>query len=226
RAVRQRVQLDAVDADAYERLRPGYSKDAVAWLLNMVTRGHDGLVADVAAGTGKLARMLAGAGVAVIAVEPSAGMRTVLRSVTRVPVIAAIAEALPFANSTLGCVCAAQAFHHLHSARAIPELHRVVAPGGHLALVWNVYEGSDLLKQAIDRIIDRYIDPGWPPAVFGDWRAALDGTPLFEAVESRAFEHPHRLPAGGGAPLVLPSPAAAPPPPARPRACAHDSAGP
>ena len=53
-------------------------------MLNMVTHGHDGLVADMAAGTGKLTRMLAGAGVAVIAVEPSAAMRTVLRSVTRV----------------------------------------------------------------------------------------------------------------------------------------------
>jgi hypothetical protein len=96
--------FDAVDADDYESLRPGYSGDAVAWLLNMVTRGHDGLVADVAAGTGKLTRMLASAGVAAIAVEPSAAMRTVLRSVTRVPVIAAIAEALPLANGAFACV--------------------------------------------------------------------------------------------------------------------------
>jgi SAM-dependent methyltransferase len=129
--------FDAVDADDYERLRPGYSEDAVAWLLTTAPRTHDGLVADVAAGTGKLTRMLAVAGVAAIAVEPSAAMRTVLRSVTRVPVIAAIAEALPLANSTLGCMCVAQAFHHLDHARALPELHRVLAPGGHLALLWN-----------------------------------------------------------------------------------------
>jgi hypothetical protein len=53
--------FDAVDPDDYERLRPGYSEVAGARLLNMVTRGHDGLVADVAAGTGKLTRMLAAA---------------------------------------------------------------------------------------------------------------------------------------------------------------------
>jgi len=46
----------AVDADAYERLRPGYSAHAVAWLINTAMRVHDGLVAD---GTGKLTRMLA-----------------------------------------------------------------------------------------------------------------------------------------------------------------------
>jgi SAM-dependent methyltransferase len=162
-------------------------------------------VADVAAGTGKLTRMLAGAGVALIAVEPSVAMRTVLRDVTRVPVIAAVAEALPFVNSTLACACVAQAFHHLDHSRALAELHRVLAPGGHLALVWNVYADTDPVKQSMDKIIDRYIDPGWPAAVFGDWRVALDGTPLGEAVESRSFQHPHRVPAVGIAPLLLTS---------------------
>jgi SAM-dependent methyltransferase len=112
---------------------------------------HDGLVADVAAGTGKLSRMLTDGGVAAVAVEPSARMRTLFRSMTRVPVVAAIAEALPFANSTLACVCVAQAFHHLHPARAIPELHRVLGPGGHLALVWNLHEATDQLKQGLLR---------------------------------------------------------------------------
>jgi SAM-dependent methyltransferase len=122
--------FDAVDANDYERLRPGYSEDAVAWLLTTAPRARTGRVADVAAGTGKLTRMLADAGVAAIAVEPSATMRAVLRSVTLVPVIAAIAEALPLANGALACVCVAQAFHHLDLARVVPELHRVVAPGG------------------------------------------------------------------------------------------------
>jgi hypothetical protein len=74
-----------------------------------------------------------------------------------------------------------------------------------LALVWNVYQDTDPLKQAMDRIIDRYIDPRWPAAVFGDWRAALDRTPLFEHRGSRSFEHPHRLPANDLATLLLTS---------------------
>jgi hypothetical protein len=52
--------FDAVDADAYESLRPGYSKDAVAWLLTTATCAHGSLVADVAAGTGKLTLRLGG----------------------------------------------------------------------------------------------------------------------------------------------------------------------
>jgi SAM-dependent methyltransferase len=73
-------------------------------------------VADVAAGTGKLTRVLAPADVAVTAIEPSAALRTVLRSVTHVPVIAAVAEALHFANGALARVCVGQTFHHLDPA--------------------------------------------------------------------------------------------------------------
>jgi SAM-dependent methyltransferase len=197
--------FDAVDADHHERLDRVIRRKSSRGCSSPHCAPHDGLVADVAAGTGKLTRMLADGGVAAIAVEPSARMCAVLRSVTRVPVIAAVAEALPFANNTLACVCVAQAFHHLHSARAIPELHRVLAPGGYLALVWNVHEATDPLKQAMDRVIDRYVDRAWPAAVFGDSRAALDSTSWFDAVESRSFEHPHRLPALDLSTLLLTS---------------------
>jgi len=134
-----------------------------------------------------------------------AAMRTVLRSVTRVPVIAAIAEALPVVNSTLVCVCVAQAFHRLHSAQAIPELHRVLVSGGHLALVWNLHKSTEPLNQAMDRIIGCYVDRGSLAAVFGDSRAALGSTSRFDAVKSRSFEHPHRLPANALADLLLTS---------------------
>jgi hypothetical protein len=51
--------FDAVNPDDYEGLRPGYPEDAVAWLVTMAPSAHNRLVADVAAGTGKLTRMLA-----------------------------------------------------------------------------------------------------------------------------------------------------------------------
>lgn len=98
----------------------------------------------------------------------------------------------------------------------------VLTPGGHLALVWNHYESTDPLKRAMDRVIDRYIDPAWPAAVFGDWRAALDGTPLFEPMESRSFEHPHRLPANDMAALLLTSAYVASLPSEVRRACANE----
>ena len=38
--------------------------------------------------------------------------------------------------------------------------------------------------------IDRYGAPGWPSAAFGDWRAALHGTPRFAGVASRSSSIP------------------------------------
>ena len=46
-------------ADAYERGRPTYPADAVAWLAGALGIAPGRVVADVAAGTGKFTRLVA-----------------------------------------------------------------------------------------------------------------------------------------------------------------------
>ncbi|MGH9261526.1 MAG: class I SAM-dependent methyltransferase, partial [Acidimicrobiales bacterium] len=62
-------------ADLYERARPGYPDDAVAWM----TGGTPIRVLDLGAGTGKLTRSLAEAGHDVVAV-PSQAMLAQLQA--------------------------------------------------------------------------------------------------------------------------------------------------
>jgi len=125
-------------AEAYEQARPSYSADAVAWLVEQLGITPGATVCDLAAGTGKLTRVLVPAGAALLAVEPVEGMRTVLhRELPAVPVAAAVAEALPFADGALDAVTVAQAFHWFDRPRAYAELARVLRPGGGLSLVWN-----------------------------------------------------------------------------------------
>ena len=121
--------------DAYERGRPSYPADAVA----TAATGGDGLAVEVGAGTGKFTRLLAGHRPRIVAVEPVAAMRArLLGSVPAgVAVVAATAEALPLVDGAAGLVVAAQAFHWFANATALAELHRVLAAGGRLALVWN-----------------------------------------------------------------------------------------
>jgi SAM-dependent methyltransferase len=157
----------------------------------------------VAAGTGKLTGVLVAAGLEVVAVEPSASMAS-LMSRERIAVVRAVAESLPFAAATFGCLTVAQAFHHLDVPKALTEARRVLAPGGHLAMVWNVY-ADDPLKRAIDRIIDRWIDPAWPTAVSGRWRDALAHFKGFTPGATASFEHPHRLSANDLVRLYLTS---------------------
>ncbi len=122
-------------AARYERGRPPYPPAAVDWLLPPGAR-H---VLDLGAGTGKLTRHLLQRGLNVVAVEPSEGMRQELAKVVPgVPALEGTAERIPLADGAVDAVVAGQAWHWVDPARAVPEVARVLAPGGTLGLVWNI----------------------------------------------------------------------------------------
>lgn len=68
-------------AKAYERGRPGYSPQAVSWLAAQLGLASGVRVLDLAAGTGKLTRLLTSTGASVVAVEPIDEMRAALADV-------------------------------------------------------------------------------------------------------------------------------------------------
>jgi SAM-dependent methyltransferase len=122
-------------AGAYERGRPPYPPEAIDWLLPAGARQ----VLDLGAGTGKLTRQLSGRGLAVTAVEPSPGMREQLRQAVPGAVVhAGTAEQIPLAGHSVDAVLVAQAWHWVDPLRAVPEVARVLRPGGRLGLLWNV----------------------------------------------------------------------------------------
>jgi SAM-dependent methyltransferase len=96
-------------------------------------------VLDLGAGTGKLTRQLHQRGLEVIAVEPSAGMREQLaRAVPGVALLEGAAESIPLPDGSVDAVLVAQAWHWVDPRRALPEVARVLKPGGRLGLVWNI----------------------------------------------------------------------------------------
>ncbi|HEV2798773.1 MAG TPA: class I SAM-dependent methyltransferase [Nocardioides sp.] len=121
-------------AEAYDRGRPTYPAEAVAWL----TGGEAKVVLELGAGTGKLTRQLVDAGHAVFATDPDEAMLEVLRE--RVPEVSArvaVAEDLPANDRSVDVVVVAQAFHWFDHEVALAEIARVLKPGGHVALMWN-----------------------------------------------------------------------------------------
>ncbi|MBG6239319.1 SAM-dependent methyltransferase [Mycetocola sp. CAN_C7] len=126
-------------ADVYAASRPGYPQDAVDWLVPSDAR----TVLDLGAGTGKLTTLLARSGREVIAVDPSADMLARLTaSAPDVEVHVGTAESIPLPDASVDAVTVAQAWHWVDAARAVPEVARVLRPGGTLGLVWNTRDES------------------------------------------------------------------------------------
>jgi ubiquinone/menaquinone biosynthesis C-methylase UbiE len=141
-------------ADAYERGRPGYPEEAMAWIAERVGIGPGRDVLDLAAGTGKLTRALVPFGGRVIAVEPIDAMREQLfRALPDVDAFDGTAEAIPLPDGSVDAVTCGQAFHWFRIEEALREIHRVLRPGGALALVWNMRDLSDPLQARIQEII-------------------------------------------------------------------------
>ena len=129
-----------VDPGRYDSVRPDYPVAAVAWMLgnpSVVLR-----VLDLAAGTGKLTRVLLDLGHEVVAVDPSGPMLDELDAGhgagdPRAEVLRGSAEDVPLPASCVDAVTVGQAWHWVRPQAAAVEVARVLRPGGVLGLAWN-----------------------------------------------------------------------------------------
>ena len=183
-------------ADVYERGRPEYPADAIAWLVEQLDLRPGRTVLDLGAGTGKLTRALVPAGARVIAVEPGEQMLARLRRV--LPDVEALvggAEAIPLDDGSVDAVVVGSAFHWFRHDEAVPEIHRVLSPGGAVALIWNSRNRERPLQQEISELIKPLVPPDRPTA--GRSATELTESGLFALIEQRNFPFVQRLDADG-----------------------------
>lgn len=144
---------------------------------------------DLAAGTGKLTRQLVPTGADLVAVEPVEGMRRKLaETVPGVQTLDGTAERIPLGEGSVDTVLCAQAFHWFDGERALAEIHRVLRPGGALALIWNVRDEAVEWERRLSALLKR-IESGAPRKRWGRWREAFEQTTLFTPLEERRFRH-------------------------------------
>ena len=178
-------------AETYERGRTGWPDGVV--------EGVDGSVAlDLAAGTGKLTRLLVERFDRVVAVEPLDAMRTVGAAVVREAEWRdGTAEALPLPNASLDAAFVAEAFHWFDSERAVAELARVLRRGGTLVLAFTVWDGDDFsprlpeeAEDAIRTASRKTGRTGAPKIGSGEWRQGFEAAPFTELEQLDVpFEH-------------------------------------
>jgi SAM-dependent methyltransferase len=181
----------ARSVEAYERARPEYPPEAIAFLARELDLRPGRRVVDLAAGSGKLSRPLAKLGCEVIAVEPVDEMRAAIGP--GIEALAGTAEAMPLADDSADAVTVGQAFHWFDGPKALAEIERVLRPGGALALVWNrrPVESSEL-HAAISEIMAPYRGDA-PSHGSGAWRDTFAGRGLRE----ERFDFVQRLDADG-----------------------------
>jgi SAM-dependent methyltransferase len=179
-------------AKDYVKYRPGYPPAAIDAILTGLGDPRQLVAADVGAGTGISARLLADRGVRVIAVEPGEVMRAAAAPHPHVTWVAGLAQATGLAGASAGLVLCAQSFHWFHTRDAVAEVARILKPGGRLAIMWNRRSTSDPLtagyRQAILDVGGEVVAERMPfrPRI-------VDEDGLFTAPERRAFANGQRL---------------------------------
>jgi len=185
-------------AEAYERARPDYPVTAVRHIARVFDLGPGRTVLDLGSGTGKFTRSLLSLGAAVVAIEPTRGMREVFeRTLSQVAVHDGTAEAMPIPDAFADAVVSAQAFHWFRPRPALREIRRVLRPGGGLALVWNTRDDAVRWSRRLTEIVEarRGAAPVWRESAAGGFRRIVlarefsDRGSGFTRLRHRAFRH-------------------------------------
>jgi len=125
-------------AALYDEVRPGYPDSIFKFLVAHVPAPAQ--VLEVGAGTGQATLPLVRRGYAVTAVEPGPAMAAVLRDKltgTSARVVNATFETAQLHRDRFALAVTAMSFHWLDHPVALPKLHRLLQPNGHLAILGN-----------------------------------------------------------------------------------------
>lgn len=145
-------------AQDYARYRPTYPPEAIATLLADLGDPTTLAAADVGAGTGISARLLGDRGLTVWAIEPNRAMREVAIPHPQVTFQATTAEATGLPDQSVHLVTCCQSFHWFRSDVALAEFHRILKPGGRVALMWNERTPDDVFTEQYEALIHKVSD--------------------------------------------------------------------
>lgn len=145
----------------YARYRPSYPPEVLDLLESECGLATGAPVADVGSGTGILSRLLLERGARVHGVEPNREMREaaerLLSGYERFTSVDGTAEDTTLPGASMDLITAGQAFHWFDHEAARREFGRILAPGGHVAIIWNSpsYDASEFMRD-YRRILEEF----------------------------------------------------------------------
>jgi SAM-dependent methyltransferase len=177
-------------AEDYERGRPGWPER----VADVAGLPHDAVVLDLAAGTGKLTRVLVRRFARVIAVEPDDALRALIRDAET---LAGSAEKIPLPDASVDGIFCAEAFHWFDAPHAVVEIRRVVRPGGSVVVCFNTDAGEteprwpDEARAVIEHHRPSGEIGGRHLVEAGTWRDAFAADSAFEPLRFETARHDH-----------------------------------
>ncbi|MBN3767755.1 class I SAM-dependent methyltransferase [Burkholderia sp. Ac-20365] len=180
-------------ANTYVKGRPDYPPELAGWLKGDLALAPGKTAVDLGAGTGKFTPRLIETGAHVIAVEPVAQMREkITAALPQVDAREGTAQRLPLDDASVDAVLCAQSFHWFATREALAEIRRVLKPGGHLGLVWNVRDARVPWVAQLDAIVNAR-EGDAPRYHSGAWRNVFPAEG-FGALEELHLPHGHTGP--------------------------------
>ncbi|HEX8074424.1 MAG TPA: class I SAM-dependent methyltransferase [Thermoleophilaceae bacterium] len=188
-------------ADEYESHRPGWPPEAVERALSALGLEDGATVVDLAAGTGKLTRVLAPRAARVVAVEPLDDMRRrIAAAAPGAEVVEGAAQDIPLDDACADALFAAEAFHWFAGPDAVAEIARVVRPGGGIVLLWNLHDwGPEPWLEGVGGVMSDVLAGVLPSANRHEpenWEHAFEGSP-FGPFERFHVRHEQRTDVAG-----------------------------
>ena len=183
-------------AQDYAKFRPDYPGAAIDALLRGLAGPAEPTAADVGAGTGILSALVAARGVRVLAIEPNAAMRAAAVPHALISWRDGTAEATGLPAASVELVMCAQAFHWFRQRDAIAEFHRILRPGGRLAIMWNNRDPDDTLTRSYIEAI-RAVNGEHPIERRAFEPAVVDADGLFTPPRLESFAHSQELDLAG-----------------------------
>ncbi|WP_188746983.1 class I SAM-dependent methyltransferase [Parapedobacter defluvii] len=177
----------------YDRFRPHYPQELVAFLRERIDPDSGQAVADIAAGTGIFTEQIAQWGNTVFVVEPNASMRRLahrrLAGFKNCIFVDGTAESTGLPDQSVDMVVSAQAFHWFDLTKTKAEFKRIGRDSLLVAVVWNLRNTDSLFEQEYESLVRTY---GVDYLSVSQRRMATEEVLTFfapTAPEYRIFEH-------------------------------------
>jgi SAM-dependent methyltransferase len=192
-------------AKDYANYRPSYPPAAIDWILEGMGFPSELVIADIGAGTGISARLMANRGIRVRAIEPNAAMRHAATPHPLIEYCNATAEQTQLPHQSVDLILCCQSFHWFNKPVALEEFHRILKPSGRVALVWNDRNLEDPFTLAFSQIVSQAADRQIFDQSDRKSGTVLKHSPFFTHFRTHTLFHTYSLDLAGLTGLVLSS---------------------